>query len=170
MVYGNCEGEDFFSKVWFDTLLSLLFYSGLRISEALSLCIADLNFEKLEMVINQAKGHRRFYKGLGPKLLEVLKFYLKHRPQTNHDYLFVLPCGKRVTVKTATRRLHRHSKRTGIPATFHAFRANYITRQLEAGHALIDVSIAVNHKDLRSTEGYVHANKARSIEAQKGWE
>lgn len=143
--------------------------TGLRIGEICSIKLSDLKLEKQELYIPRAKGGFDFTKGLTIEITKILARYLIVRPVTESLNLFVLSNGKPLTRETLIQRFRRITKKLGLDTSFHAFRRRYITRHLQDGKSLVDVSLAVNHKSPRMTEQYLIPDVQRSIEAQKHW-
>src|SRR4029077_19048833 len=58
-------------------IFSTLYGTGLRVSEALHLRVADLDSQRMMIRIEQGKGHRDRYVPLSPKLLKLLRTYCR---------------------------------------------------------------------------------------------
>jgi len=65
----------------FRTILLTLYGTGLRISEALSLKIADVNFSDSLLIVRNSKFYKTRLVPLGPRLTEQLRLYSKKRQQ-----------------------------------------------------------------------------------------
>ena len=61
------------------TLILLLYGAGLRISEAISLTLADLDLPKARLLVRNAKFGKSRLLPIGPKLSEALRSYVKAR-------------------------------------------------------------------------------------------
>jgi integrase/recombinase XerD len=151
------------------TVIKLVDETGLRIGEISSIKLCDLNLENSELYIPRAKGGFDFTKGLNDEAINSIKQYLKVRPKTENLNLFVLDNGEPVKRDSLIQRFRRITKKLGLDTSFHAIRRRYITRHLQDGKSLVDVSLAVNHKSPRMTEQYLIPDVRRSIEAQKKW-
>jgi len=81
----------------------------------------------------------------------------------------VLENGKPLTRETLIQRFRRVTKKLGLDTGFHAFRRRYISRHLQDGKSLVDVSLAVNHRSPRMTEQYLIPDVQKSIKEQKQW-
>src|SRR6516162_1528338 len=55
------------------TILTICYAAGLRISEAISLKVADIDSKRMVIRVEQGKGQKDRYVMLSPKLLEVLR-------------------------------------------------------------------------------------------------
>jgi site-specific recombinase XerC len=122
-----------------------------------------------ELYIPRAKGGFDFTKGLTSKAVNIIQKYLQARPKTESLNLFVLENGKPLTRETLIQRFRRVTKKLGLDTGFHAFRRRYISRHLQDGKSLVDVSLAVNHRSPRMTEQYLIPDVQKSIKEQKQW-
>lgn len=68
----------------FRTLLLLLYGAGLRISEALSLTVDDVNLQDSLLTIRNSKFFKTRLVPIGPKLTAVLRTYANERPRLPH--------------------------------------------------------------------------------------
>lgn len=164
-----CKFTSDYDKNLLITVIETADETGLRIGELCSIQLSHINLEKRELYIPRAKGGFDFTKGLTNKNIEVLQDFRKIRPKTENLNLFVLSNGKPLLRDTLIQRFRRVTKKLGLDTSFHAFRRRYISRHLQDGKSLIDVSIAVNHKSPRMTEEYLIPDVQRSISAQKQW-
>ena len=71
-----------FSVTTFRTLLLLLYGAGLRLSEALSLTMADVNLADSLLIVRNSKFFKSRFVPIGPKLTAVLQDYLNARRKT----------------------------------------------------------------------------------------
>jgi site-specific recombinase XerD len=78
----NYHRRGAFSVTTFRTLLLLLYGTGLRISEALSLTMADINLPDNMLIVRNSKFFKSRLVPIGPKLTAVLQDYLNARRET----------------------------------------------------------------------------------------
>ena len=70
------------------TLLSFLYGTGVRLSEAIAVKIKDIDSNRMQIRINKGKGAKDRMVDLPTSLLKLLReYYLKYRPK---EYLFLL--------------------------------------------------------------------------------
>ena len=121
------------------TILMTMYSSGVRISEACSLKIKDIESNRMLLRVNQGKGKKDRYTILSTVLLQELRrYYREERPkQDGVNWLFP---GRRdhtkpVNVCTVRRMFHRASQRAGIikPVKPHTLRHSFATHLLESG-------------------------------------
>ncbi len=145
-------------------LAELLYGSGLRISEALS-----LNADR----VKPADGHVRVLGKGGKERLtplsdtcrEALSAWLELRGTLagpGEKALFVGERGGRLDRRMATRSIEALCKRAGLPQAVspHALRHSFATHLLESGADLRSVQELLGHARLTTTQRYTHLNLA----------
>jgi site-specific recombinase XerD len=102
-------------------LIRLLYSTGIRVSEALSILNKDINFERQVLVLNNTKNRCQRLVPVNESLEQVLKQYIKYRNRipalgvTNTDsHLFVSTIGKPCSRRTVLTYFHRILKECGI--------------------------------------------------------
>lgn len=144
-------------------LCEILFATGLRISEALSLNRKDINWETKEATVVNAKNGDQQPVLFTDRALTWLKRYLDARTD-DQPYLFTAGKGRMPTV-TARFYLREHTKKLGIKKHIknHIFRKSFVTHLIEKGADLAMVSNLARHRDVRTTlRFYAAVNKERS--------
>lgn len=137
-------------------LLVLLANTGVRINEALSVDVTDLNFDSAHRVMRFVKkGGTEATTILAPPVVEALDVMLKGR---RDGPLFSTRTGGRLNEPHAWRLVRRVARRAGIPSADslspHSLRATFITEARQAGASLESVQDAVGHADPRTTRIY----------------
>lgn len=144
-------------------LLQLLYASGLRISEGLALRVKDLDSAPDRMVIRvvQGKGGGDRYSLLSPTLLALLREHCRrfqcHRREP--DYLFFSPRSGIALCPSGMQRHYAAAKRdAGIAkgGSTHTLRHCCATHLLEAGVDLHTICTLMGHKNLETTQRYLH--------------
>ena len=139
-------------------LLMVAYSNGLRISEAVSLRIADIDSSRMAIHIHAGKGLKDRMGGLSVRLQQTLReYWLAYRPNV---WLFpsrMYP-GRHLTAATARQIFHRTRIRAGInkPARFHTLRHSCATHLLEAGKDIREIQRLLGHESLSSTFVYIH--------------
>lgn len=164
-----CPFTSEFSKLLLITAIESADELGIRIGELCAIQINHINFEKQELFIPKAKGNSEFTKGVTDRLKGIWQRYLESRPKTESLNLFVLETGKPLLRDSLIQRFRRVTKKLGFDTSFHAIRRRYISRHLQDGKSLVDVSLAVNHKNYRMTLQYLIPDVQKSIQEQKKW-
>lgn len=145
-------------------LLEVLYSTGTRASELVSLDLADLDLVSgLARVRGKRKKERLVV--LGSQARTAIQEYLPARAATNarHDRLFVNVRGGPLTDRSLRRILDGHLERVGIQvkASPHTLRHSFATHMLERGADLRSVQELLGHENLATTQIYTHLTLAR---------
>lgn len=156
-------------------LLELLYGSGLRVSEALSLNIHDFSEEKSSLIV-LGKGNKKRLVPLTKISIESIKKWLKHYslfcPQEMEESyskpLFIGVRGARLNRREVLRIIESLQKQIGTPhLTAHSFRHAYATHLLENGLDLRTVQELLGHSRISTTQMYTHLNLTHLVEVYK---
>jgi site-specific recombinase XerD len=137
--------------------LTVIYVCGLRLNEAVSLTVNDIDSERMQVRV-RGKGNKDRDVPLPEKTLELLRSYwLVHRPQ---HWLF--PAKRRqsdtishATVQKAFKAALRESD-VRKNASVHTLRHSYATHLLEDGVDLRFIQMLLGHKSPNTTSLYTH--------------
>jgi integrase/recombinase XerC len=159
-------------------LFELLYATGLRVSEAASLDLEDVDFaSRLLRVVG--KGNKERIAPFGEAAEEALSEYLPARREHRRrraeseaedgEPLFVNVRGGRLTTRSMARLLKRRLRAAGLPAEIspHALRHSFATHLLEAGADLRAIQELLGHASLSTTQKYTHLDAARLREVYR---
>jgi integrase/recombinase XerD len=142
-------------------ILMTIYSAGLRISELVNLKIKDIDSNRMQIRVEQAKGKKDRYTVLSEKTLEILRRYIKQeRP---FEYLFEgqgsrkeLPVRYSTTSISAI--LKKAVKSVGISknVTVHTLRHSFATHLLERGTDLRYIQSLLGHESPKTTQIYTH--------------
>lgn len=142
-------------------LIAMLLYGvGLRVSEAVSLRVEDVDSQRMVLHILQGKGRKDRLAPLPPSLLlRLRRYYQQARPKY---WLFPggIP-GTHLTRSTVERVMAQHRAVVGKPVTPHTLRHCYATHLLEAGTDLRTLQALLGHAWIQSTARYTHVSRKR---------
>jgi integrase/recombinase XerD len=150
-------------------ILEVFWCCGLRISELLSLAVADINFAEGLLTIRHGKGGKERVVPLGNAALAWLREYIARvrpllaRPARDEGGTLFLSCrGWPLDVSGLLHRLHHCQRRAGLRKnlTGHSFRHTLATEMLKRGADLRHIQTLLGHEQLTSTQGYTHIVKA----------
>jgi len=138
-------------------LISLIYSSGLRRSEAQALETRDLNLKAGQLFVRDAKGNKDRITVLSGKLTVLLKTYLaQYKPKR---YLFEgdRP-GEVYSYSSMSNVLKAAAKSAGIRRRvhLHMLRHSFATHCLEQGMDIRYVQELLGHYNLKTTERYTH--------------
>jgi len=134
-------------------LYTLLYSTGLRISEALNIKTKDI---EPEMKI-RGKGKKDRVVLLFPVTLERIKIYINTCPYNLEDsFLFVGVRGKKLNASLVDVRLKKLQILNELPehSSAHAFRHSFATHLVQNGADLRSVQELLGHESLESTQIY----------------
>lgn len=140
--------------------MALLYSTGLRLSEALCLRIADVDGNRQQLRVVKGKGAKGRYVSFPPCLLGVLRsYYRAYKPE---GYLFNGKYrGSRWANRSAQHALQQAREAAGIERAVspHVLRHCYATHHLENGTNLIYLKGQLGHKNLKTTARYAHLSQ-----------
>ena len=144
-------------------VLALLYGSGLRISEALSLKRKDAPIKGRDMLRVTGKGSKTRVVPVLPIAREAVEAYLKLCPMGlgSEDPLFVGAQGKQLSPRIIQLRIAKARAVLGLPetATPHALRHSFATHLLGAGADLRSIQELLGHASLSTTQGYTEVDR-----------
>jgi len=155
------------------TIFELLYSSGLRISEAISLHLSDVDIEN-SFVQVMGKGGKERLVPIGKEAVRLLKRYIiESRPaiigSRECEYLFVSKKGSQLNRKSVWRLLKNYVSRTEIKKniTPHTLRHSFATHLIENGADLRSVQELLGHMDISTTQVYTHMAKKKLEQVHK---
>ena len=137
-------------------VLTLCFGSGLRISEAVSLKITDIDSARMLIHVEQGKGAKDRFTLLSPRVLPILREYWKmHR---SRYWLFPgwYP-NTHVQAHTVRQACKQAAQRAGIAknVTPHTLRHSFATHLLENGTDSRIIQVLMGHSSIETTAKYL---------------
>jgi integrase/recombinase XerD len=139
--------------------LTTIYNCGLRLSEALSLKISDVDGAR-QVIRVIGKGSKMREIPISDKLLEELRVYWRFF----HFHLYLFPSikneTKMIVQSTITKAFKHGVKEAGIKnkpdATIHSLRHSFATHLMEAGVNIRSIQSLLGHKSIRTTAIYTH--------------
>lgn len=142
-------------------LLMTAYSAGLRVSELVSLAVADVDSKRMMLHVREGKGKKDRMVPLSKKLLLVLRDYFKaYRPKV---YLFEGDGGGPYSSRSAQEVLSEAKRKAGIKkkGSIHLLRHSYATHLLEAGTDIRYIQAFLGHDSLRTTMIYTHVSRLK---------
>jgi len=153
-----------------DTIIvELLSQTGLRVSEACQLTLADVDLNKGFLTVKLAKWGKTRRVGLTQRVQVSILEYLSQRPAVSSERLLVTPQGRTVERHGVRTRLEKLGQRIGVPVTPHALRRAFVTLNANKGRPLVMLQIACGHSDIATTRSYCLTSEDEAIQAMQGW-
>lgn len=157
-------------------ILEILFSTGMRISELVSLDLEHLNYdsEKNKVLDNKiyimGKGKKQRYVYLTDRAIFYLERYLKLRTEKGFTAIFLPYKGKRktednienirISQRYVQKMIQNYRRRLGIliPTTPHSLRHGFATYMAEKGANPVAIQRLLGHESLQTTTRYVHSS------------
>ncbi len=135
-------------------LIRLAYSAGLRVSEAVSLKVKDIDLGNKQIHIKQAKGVKDRITVLSDKLIGEIGCLIEYADA--NDYLIPSERGGKLSIRTAGKIFNLALKKAGIKkdATFHSLRHSFATHLLENGTDIRYVQALLGHSSLKTTQLY----------------
>jgi integrase/recombinase XerD len=163
----------FHNQVSFTTVYSL----GLRLHEALSLQVSDIDGQRLQVHVHRGKGAKDRYVPLPAETLALLRTYWNtHRhttwlfPATGRDHTHSPAAAfpmSRSSVQGAFRTATQRAGLTKTGVALHTLRHSYATHLLEAGVNPRLIQRSLGHTQLETTMIYLHLTHKGQEEASE---
>jgi integrase/recombinase XerD len=147
-------------------ILQLCYGMGLRVSEIVNLKVTDINSERMQVLIESAKGKKDRYVNLPESVLHDLRtYYTLYKPV---KYLFEGQYGGQYTTRSAQSVFKQALVRAKIKLKIgiHGLRHSYATHLMEYGVDTTFIQKLLGHSDIKTTQIYTHVSK-RTIEKVK---
>ena len=145
------------------TIAMVLYGSGLRVGEACSLCIEDIDSARNVLRVRQGKGGHDRYTLLGAPLLAALRAYWKKRRPPGSLLFPGLDPTRPITRDVVQRAVKAAAKAAGLRkhVTPHTLRHCFATHMIESGADLRTVQVLLGHASVNTTSLYVRVGIGR---------
>jgi integrase/recombinase XerD len=142
-------------------ILMTAYAAGLRVSEVVSLHVADIDSQRMVIRIRQAKGQKDRYVMLSPRLLTILREYWKAARPIQFLFPGNVP-DRPITPRTVQKACRNAQEAAGLGkrVRVQTLRHSFATHLLEAGTNIRIIQILLGHRSLRTTAVYTHISTA----------
>ena len=147
-------------------MLEILYGSGLRVSELISLTLRDVDMEN-DVIRCFGKGSKERIVPINDYEKYFLKLYLEHRSlfliKGDNDYLFLNNHGNHMTRQGFWKNLKKILLEKGInkEVTPHTLRHSFATHMLSGGADLRSIQMLLGHTDISTTKIYTHISNEK---------
>jgi integrase/recombinase XerD len=146
-------------------MFELLYSSGLRVSELVSLKLEDINFEAgfLRVI---GKGSKERIVPVNMRAIERIKSYMSHQraqilKRRMSSYLFVTNRARPMTRQRFWQTIKKIGRKLGIEISPHTMRHSFATHLLEGGADLRSLQKMLGHSDISTTQIYTKVTTDR---------
>ena len=150
----NCDSKK--SKL----MLSLLYATGMRVSELTNLKISNFQFDENIGIIRQAKGRKDRIFNIPNFIFSQLKKQVNLQQENKKEYLF---SGRKekITNRNIQKIVNNTAKKAGINKQVHphTLRHSFATHLLEDGVDIRKIQELLGHADLSTTQIYTHISR-----------
>lgn len=147
-------------------MLFTAYSAGLRVSEIVRLKLTDIDSERMQIFIENAKGKKDRYVNLSPVLLDILRAYFKQYSPRPKVYLFESEqTGDAYPIRTVQQIFSNAKRDAGIlkDVGIHSLRHSFATHLLDKGTDIRYIKDLLGHFDIRTTERYLHVSKHQLV-------
>ena len=147
-------------------MLFTIYSAGLRVSELVNLKISDIDSQRMQIFIENAKGKKDRVVNLSPILLDILRGYFKeYRPKPGY-FLFESEQTKTAyPTRTVQQLFSMAKKKAGIrkEVGIHSLRHSFATHLLDKGTDIRYIKDLLGHFNIKTTERYLHVSKRKLV-------
>ena len=151
-------------------MLEVMYSSGLRISELLSLKMKQINFDR-GIIRIIGKGNKERIVPIGDYALDFLNQYIKNgrlkNPNKNSEFVFLNRYGEPVSRVYFFKQVKKYAEEAGIEVEIspHTLRHCFATHMLENGAELRAVQEMLGHANIATTQIYTNISSKRILSA-----
>ncbi|PIZ50861.1 integrase [Candidatus Woesearchaeota archaeon CG_4_10_14_0_2_um_filter_33_13] len=147
-------------------MISLLYASGVRVSELVKIRLMDLDLNRKALLVRQGKGKKDRYTILSEKVVAEIRSYLSNRKEHN-QYLFPSNEGH-ITIRTVQEVLNQARTKAKLDkeVTPHKLRHSFATHLLEAKVPESKIQKLLGHKDIKTTQIYAQVSTKNLLETK----
>ena len=136
-------------------IISMLYSSGMRVSELVNLKVDELNLNDKTGWVRKGKGGKDRLMTISSNLADELIDYLKLKGKDN---VYVFSKNKPLTTRNIQKIIKGTRERAGMQkrVTPHTLRHSFATHLLEQGNDIRLIQVMLGHSSLNTTQMYTH--------------
>lgn len=148
----------FATQLKYKAIISLLYGSGLRVSEVVNLDYCDISRSSMQVHVRNTKNRSERYTILSQRSLDILTEYWFKCGKPMGALFISQTTKKRLTASGIELYIRKISRKANIPypVSPHVLRHSFATHLLEAGTDVRYIQVLLGHRTPVSTEKYLH--------------
>jgi site-specific recombinase XerD len=153
----------------YNLMISLMYGSGLRVSELLNLKIKDLNIEKNFGFVRAGKGNKDRIFIIPESLKEKIRELINNEDFLGEDNLFLTNRRKKYSIRSLQVIVKDAAKSAGLDYKeihCHTLRHSFATHLIENGSSVSEVQALLGHKSPETTFVYLHTATPNMIKVK----
>ena len=141
-------------------MISMVYATGMRVSEITSLKVNDLDFEEMIGHVRQGKGKKDRIFNIPKFLTSKLKRFVEKQKKFNQIYIFSGRNGKKMSDRNVQKIVKHAAEKAGIKKEVHThtLRHSFATHLLENEVDIRKIQELLGHADLSTTQIYTHVS------------
>ena len=154
-------------------MLELLYATGIRVSELISLSMSNINWQAGYLIV-VGKGNKERIVPIGRTAFDCLNRYVKDSRRRlskgkSVNTIFLNRSGTGLTRQGFWKIVKKYVRRLGLRKKVypHTFRHSFATHLLEGGADLRSVQVMLGHADISTTQIYTHITRERLKEIHR---
>lgn len=146
-------------------MISLLYSSGMRVSELLHLKVKELDINNGQGWVRRGKGNKDRPFVIAEKLKNDLQVWIENSRLDQEDYLFSNPKNKIMSGSTVRVILKKAAGKAEIKKNVHphTLRHSFATHLAVNGYSATDIQSILGHQNLETTMVYTHIAKLKML-------
>jgi site-specific recombinase XerD len=143
----------------------LMLRCGLRVEEVADLSLADLDFRRARISVQNGKGGKGRVVYMSQDAYRALVAYLKQRGNSRARKLFLVDKGalrgKPISVRGIQKRMEHYGKKAGLNVSCHQLRHTMATQLLNADAELVTIQDLLGHSRITTTQRYCRVSNRK---------
>ena len=148
----------------------LMLRCGLRVEEVVNLSLNKIYFNRRKIFVQCGKGGKDRVVYLSNDAADALKRYLKVRPSSRAQQVFLVEKGtfrgKSISVRGIQKRMEYYAKKAGLRVSCHRLRHTMATQLLNADADLVAIQDLLGHSRIKTTQRY---SKVSNLKVQRDY-
>lgn len=147
-------------------ILFTAYSAGLRVSEVVNLKQRHIDTDRMQILVENAKGKKDRYVMLSPVLLDVLRAYIREADPRPRVYIFESAiAGEPYSDRSAQRIFQLARVKAGIKkdVSFHSLRHSFATHLIEKGIDIRFIKDLLGHFSIKTTTRYLHVKRENLV-------